>query len=178
MKKILFSEEQRYNQRWLWLIMQLAVFTALAPFLYGIYSQEVLNKPFGDEPISTGGLIVIGSFSVLIIVFVFLILFKTRLKTKITYEELWISFPPIRKKWKKIKPGEILKFETRIYRAKREFGGHGMKRKLRSGMSFTVSGNVGLQLYFKDGKKLLIGTQKKQAIEYAMDKMMQGERSN
>jgi hypothetical protein len=34
---------------------------------------------------------------------------------------------------------------------------------------------VGLQLYFVGGKKFLIGTQKKQALEYAMRKLMTGE---
>ena len=40
----------------------------------------------------------------------------------------------------------------------------------------TVSGKIGLQLYLKNGAKLLIGTQKKQAIEYAMEKLMNIEK--
>jgi len=62
--------------------------------------------------------------------------------------------------------------------AKREYVDQGMKRRVRSGMSNTVSGNIGLQLYFKNGNKLLVGTQKKQAIEYAMEKMMKEENSS
>ena len=51
-----------------------------------------------------------------------------------------------------------------------------MKRRRKYGMSYTVSGNIGLQIYFKNGKKLLIGTQRKQALEYAMEKLMQKEK--
>lgn len=177
MEKVLFSEEQRYNQWWLWVIMLLALFAVLVPFLYGIYSQEVLKKPFGDNPMSTAGLIVTGSFSVFIMIVAVLILYKLRLKIKITNEAFWFSYPPIINKWKKIVPEEIDKFAIRIYSANREFGGHGMKKRRKYGMSYTVSGNIGLQLYLKNGKKLLLGTQKKQAIEYAMAKMMQGENS-
>ena len=177
MEKVLFNEEQRYDQRRLTLLMLTMVFVAVGPFIYGIYSQEVLNKPFGDKSTSTESLVLICSLSVLMIGLTMLILFKIRLKTKITNEALWISYPPIRKKWKKIAPEEIEKYEIRTYRAKREYGGHGMKRRIRSGMSYTVSGNIGLQLYFKNGKKLLVGTQKKQAIEYAMEKIIKGENS-
>jgi hypothetical protein len=177
MEKILFSEEQRRNQWWLWLIMLLSLCAGTLPFIYGIYSQEVLNEPFGDEPISTGGLIATGSFSLFIIGFAMFMVFGSKLKTKVTTEALWISFPPIIRKWKKINPEEIEKYEIRTYRAKREYGGHGMKRRLRHGMSYTMSGNTGLQIYFKNGKKLLIGTQKKQAFEFAMNKLMEEKNS-
>jgi hypothetical protein len=172
MEKILFSEEQRRNQWWLLLILLLAMCAAMVPVIYGIYSQEVLNKPFGDEPMSTGGLIAIGSFSLIVFGFVFVLVFGSKLKTKVTTDALWISYPPLIRKWKKINPEEIEKYEIRTYRAKREYGGHGMKRRLRYGMSYTMSGNTGLQIYFKNGKKLLIGTQKKQAFEFAMVKLM------
>ena len=175
MEKVLFSEEQRHDQWWFWLIMIFLLFAVIVPFLYGIYSQEILDKPFGDNPMSTEGLIVTGSFSVIIIIVVILLLFKLRLKTKITTDALWFAYPPIINKWKKIVPEEIDKFEIRTYSSTREFGGHGMKRRRKYGMSYTVSGNIGLQIYFKNGRKLLIGTQRKQAIEYAMEKMMNRE---
>ena len=73
--------------------------------------------------------------------------------------------------------GEIEKFEVRTFNAVREYGGYGLKRRRKYGQSYTISGNVGLQLYFRNGKKLLIGTQKKQAIKYAMEKLMREENS-
>jgi hypothetical protein len=69
----------------------------------------------------------------------------------------------------------IEKYEFRTYNAHREFGGHGIKRKFRRGAAYTVSGKEGLQLFFTDGKKLLIGTQRKLAFEYAMKKLMDVE---
>ena len=120
-------------------------------------------------------LILYGSVSVLFIVAALIVLLLSRLKTRITYDGIFITFPPLKRKSYRIKAQEIERYEIRTYRAKREFGGHGMKRRRKYGMSYTVSGNIGLQLYFKNGKKLLIGTQKKQAIEYAMDKLMNME---
>jgi len=177
MEKILFAEEQKRNQWWLWLIMLLALVVSTVPSIYGIYSQEVLNEPFGDDPISTGGLIVTACLSVVIIGFVMLMVFGSKLKTKVTSDALWIAYPPVIRKWKKISPDEIERYEIRTYRAKREYGGYGMRRRLRHGRAYTMHGNIGLQLYFKNGKKLLIGTQKKYAFESAIKKMMQSQPS-
>ena len=75
----------------------------------------------------------------------------------------------------------IEKYEVRKYNAFREYGGYGIKgrkpgRRFRGkGYAYNISGNTGLQLYLKDGKKVLIGTQRGEAIKYAMDKMMKGE---
>ena len=157
--------------------MIFSLLSVLTPFSYWIYSQEVLNEPFGNNPMSTGGLIVTGISSLLIMGLILVIFIHSKLKTKITNEAVWVAFPPIKNKWKKIVPDEIEKYEIRLYKPVREYGGYGIKGKIKYGQSYTISGNVGLQLYLKSGKKFLIGTQKKQAIKYAMEKFMQDKNS-
>ncbi len=175
MEKVLFSEEQRFNQWWHRLIMLASLAAVLIPFAIGFYSQVILDKPFGNDPMSTEGLTVTGLASGLIMAIIAVMMFVARLNIKVTHEALWVSFPPFVRKWKKILPDEIHNYKIRTYKAKREYGGHGKRQRLRSGQAYTVSGNIGLQLYLKNGKKLLIGTQKKQALEYAMRKLMEGE---
>lgn len=175
MEKVLYKEEQHFTQWWLWLIMVLTLLSVLVPFSYGVYSQEVLDKPFGDNPMSTAGLIVTGITSLLIVGGIVIMFFVARLKTRITSEGLFVSFPPLINKWKKYDANEIENYEVRTFKAKREYGGYGIKRSRKYGQSYTISGRLGLQLYLSNGKKLLIGTQKKQAIEYAMGKLMDGE---
>lgn len=172
MEKILFKEEQRFTQWWLWLILIASVLAVLIPFVWGIYSQTVLDEPFGDQPMSTEGLVITGIFSVLLIVFIFLVVIRAKLKTKITNVGVFICYPPFVKKWKKFIPEEIEKYQIRTFKANREYGGYGMKKRRKTGQAYIISGNIGLQLYFKNGKKLLIGTQKKRAIAYAMGKLM------
>ena len=175
MEKILFQEEQKNDQRWLIIVLLISMFAAITPFVYGIYSQEVLHVPFGDKPASTGTLVAIGIGVIAVIAAVNYLIIKMTLKVKITSDALWVSFPPLIRKWRKITPSMIERYEFRTYNAHREFGGHGIKRKARRGSAFTISGKEGLQLYFTNGKKLLIGTQKKQAFEYAMKKLMETE---
>ena len=175
MEKILFSEEQRFNQWWIKLIAMASLLAVLIPFFQGIYSEVSEGKPIANGPTSLEGLVVTGIVSVVVIVFVFIVIFTLRLRTKINKEALFVIYSPFKRKWQRITPEEIEKYEIRIYRAKREYGGHGIKTRRRYGTAYTISGNVGMQLYLKNGKKLLIGTQKKQAFEYAMRKLMEGE---
>ena len=172
MEKVLFTEEQRFTQWWLWVILILAVLSVFIPFAVGIYTQEVLDKPFGENPMSTEGLFVTGIFSVVFMGFIFFIMMRSKLKTKITTHGIYFSYPPIFSKWKKIVPDEIHNYNIRKYRAGWEYGGYGMKKRRKYGQAYIVSGNIGLQLYLKNGKKVLIGTQRKQALEFAMEKLM------
>lgn len=175
MEKVLFSEEQRFTQWWIKLLGLASLLTVLIPISIGIYKQAVLGEPFGDKSASLEELTVTGIVSVVVAIFVFVVIFTSQLKTKITTDAFYVIYLPFRRKWKKITPKQIVKYEIRTYRAKREYGGHGIKTRRKYGSAYTISGNVGIQFYLDDGKKLLIGTQKKQAIEYAMRKLMEGE---
>ncbi|WP_297090279.1 hypothetical protein [uncultured Draconibacterium sp.] len=175
MEKVLFQEEQRFNQWWMWLIIGSTIACVAIPFGVGIYNQKVLNRPFGDNPMSTEGLIVTGLSLLLLLAFVFFIVMRLKLRTKITSEKLYVSFPPLVRKWKIIKPEEIASYAVRQYKPNWEYGGYGIKRRRKYGSAWIVSGRTGLQLQLINGKKFLIGTQKQQAIEYAMHKLMKEE---
>ena len=175
MDKILFQEEQKFSQWWLWIILMISFLAVIIPFAAGIYTQEVLHKPFGNNPTDTGTLIITFSISLIIISGIIFLFAKSRLKTTIDNQGISVRFFPFINKWKRITPGEIEKWEVRNYNAILEYGGYGVKTSLKRGKVYNVSGNVGLQLHFKNGKKLLIGTQKKQAISYAMAKLMNTE---
>jgi len=176
MEKIFFKEEQRFGQWWLWLILGIATLVSTGPVAWGIYSQEVLGKPFGNKPAETNEL-VISLVAISAIMSSVLILIRlSKLKTEIRPDGLWFYYRPFFRKWRCIKPSEIEKYEVRTYNASREFGGYGLQYGgKKHGRAFNVSGNTGLQLYLKNGKKILIGTQRKQAIDYAMKKMMEPE---
>ena len=64
---------------------------------------------------------------------------------------------------------EIDKAYVRQYDALGEYGGWGLKGgklwKKEKGKAINVSGDIGIQLELKDGKKLLIGTQMKTEVE-------------
>lgn len=117
-------------------------------------------------------LILYGVVAVLFLTIVIIVMLFIRLKTKITDDGIYLAYIPFVRKWKKIAKDDITGYELRKFQAVLEYGGYGMRMRRKAGKAYTISGNTGLQLYLKDGKKLLIGTQKKQALKYAMQKLM------
>ncbi len=175
MAKLLFSEEQHYTLWWVVVIWILALFAVLVPFLYGIDTQGVLNKSLGENSLNTEGWLITGIFLGFPILFIVLVMAQIRLKTKITTDGIWIAYPPKFKKWKMISPEEIKNYEIKTVRIIRLYGGYGILFRRKYGKAYILSGNTGLQLYLKNGGKLLIGTNKKQAIQYAMEKLIKRE---
>ncbi len=152
--------------------MVFALLSVVVPLVKAIAEEQaILNSSDASR------LILYGVVAVLFLTAVIIVMLFIRLKTKITYEGIYYAYLPFVRKWKKIAKDDIAGYELRKFKAVLEYGGYGMRTRRKAGKAYTISGNIGLQLYFKDGKKLLIGTQKKQAIKYAMVKIIGEEKA-
>lgn len=163
--QILFSEEQKFNQWWIW-----ALFLFLnGIFLNGLYQQLYLKIPFGNKPMSDNGLII---FSIFMAIFTYIFIFVFKLQTQITSEGISVRFFPFHLKFKKYAWDEIVECYVRKYNPLMEYGGWGLRMGFfGKGYALNVSGNMGLQLKFTDSKKLLIGTQKNEELEIVLLKL-------
>ena len=127
-----------------------------------------------DVSMSTGELVGILIAATVFIAFLALIFMNSKLSTVITEEGIRYRYPPSQNREKLIHAPEIERYEIRTFKPAMEYGGHGAKKSQKWGQSFTVRGNTGLQLYLKDGTRILIGTQRKDAIMRAMGRMKKG----
>ena len=166
-----FEEEQRFDQWWLKLIIIISTAVTLGPFYYGSIMQLGVGIPWGDKPMTNTGLIVMDIVITLIMTGVVWMIFGARLITIIKKDGIHIKFKPIYLKERVIKRETIEQFEVREYKPVVDYGGRGKKHG-RKGETFNTSGRIGLQLWLKNGKKLLIGTHRPEAIKRAMNKMM------
>ena len=166
--KVYFNESQRMDQLWLKLVMALAAVTALIPFLK-MDSQRLWQM---DVMLSLVGLI-------LVLVFVNIMVFVVTFQTKVASDGIYYKYPPFVLKWKKVAFQDLEHWRIRKYQAFQEFGGRGYKTRFLStkARSITIKGNQGLQLHFKNGKKLLLGTQKPAELEAALRKAKVEEES-
>lgn len=170
MEKVLFREVQKFRQVWLWLLM---LFSFGIPLVI-IASEMVIEiKTGSDERFLLAFiflfLLVIGS----VLVWLFL---KMKLEVEIRAEEIRFRYPPMMNKWKNLRKTEIERFEVRQYKPVAEYGGWGIKSSWKKrNIAYNVSGNIGLQLYLKNGNKILIGTELKYEIGHAMGRMMKEE---
>ena len=104
---------------------------------------------------------------------------KMKLEVKLTDEGIVYRFFPIILKEKMVKRDIIESYEIRKYKPILDYGGYGVNVRLNKwGKAFNMKGNIGMQLYLKDGKKVLFGTQRADAFMYAMDKMLSKQKSD
>ena len=154
--RILFKESQYFRQWWL-LTIFLLIF---AVFLAGIYQQLIKGIPFGDNPMSDTGLII----ATVLYSLVMLLFYRMGLTTLIDDTGIYIRFFPFHLKYKFFAWEEIEKAYVRTYQPVREYGGWGLKGG-SMGLAYNVSGDKGLQLELKNGKKILIGTRQPENLQ-------------
>jgi len=143
--KPLFTEKQRFNQWWLWLLL---VVSSATPII-------IMYKEYTNETVSSNNL------WALIIIFLVIILFAVlRMKTVVTKENIrLIHFPFV---WKTINLSDIETMKVINYGF---VGGWGIRFWISYGTVYNVRGNKGLHLKLKNGKQLVIGTQQPQELE-------------
>lgn len=161
---MIFIEKQKFRQWWVMLVL----LGLNAIIVIAIFSQLIFEKPFGQNPMSNFGLILTAFFVLLFSAFIFII----RLETRIGAEGIHVCFFPFHLKFKKFSWDEISQCYVREYAPIGEFGGWGLRFGLfGQGNAWNVAGNKGLQIEFKNGKKLLIGTQKPELMAEALEKI-------
>jgi len=173
MEKILFKEEQKFGQWWIWLILMTAFAVSAVPVWYGLFHQVTTGNPWGDNPASNGVLALIASLTTFLIAGIFLLFKNMRLQVEVYENGIRFRYPPLVRKWRNIARTEIERYEVGKYKPVAEYGGWGIRMGSRKyGKAYNVKGNIGLKLFLKNGKIILLGTQRAQAISYAMGKLM------
>ncbi len=149
-----FSETQRFNQWWLRLMnIGLAILLLFLLYTWFIAKETVNNVSPNDSIVK---IIVIVSF-----VPIFVLFYLLKLKTSINEQGIHYQFIPFQFSKKTIPWNEMEKCYVRTYSPIKEYGGWGYRASFgRKGKALNVKGNKGIQIEFKTGKKLLIGTQK------------------
>ncbi|WP_369049274.1 hypothetical protein [Tenacibaculum sp. UWU-22] len=145
-----FKEEQRFTQTWLIILI---IISTIAPLI--IIIKNYLNHKID----------VLTSLTVVgIIIFATCFIFFFKLKTRIDEYGIHYQFFPFHLKFRTKKWHQINKAYIRKYDAITEYGGWGLKSSWpwnkKKGTAINISGDIGIQLELKNGKKLLIGTQK------------------
>ncbi|MBA4411419.1 MAG: hypothetical protein Q8S54_17110 [Bacteroidota bacterium] len=174
MKKVLFKETQQFRQWWYILLIFAATVPVMIMSIYTLYMQTVKGVQIGESPAPNAVLIVV-FFAMCIAIWV---IFSLKLEVWIDQDGIHYRFFPVIFKNRLISKAEIQRYEIRKYSPILDYGGWGIRYGLgrKWGKAYNVCGNIGLQLYLTNGKKVLFGTQRSQAIMYAMDEMMKSKK--
>jgi hypothetical protein len=166
--QLIYREQQKFTLLLRWLVyisMCLAVFLSILSLRQMSFGQ---TSPGVKEILS----VVLVGFGVPIAILVLFHLLK--LETQVRPDGLYVRYYPFHIRFRKFSAGDLSECHARQYKPIREFGGWGIRYGLfGKGKAYNVSGNKGVQLVFKDGKRLLIGSQKAEELEEALRKIME-----
>ncbi len=169
MSKTLFTEKQKFRQIWAMMIL-IGVSVVM---VFGFVRQIILGIPFGNNPAPDWMMYVM----VLIPVAIFGLFLILTLNTRLDKNGIAFKFFPLHRKDRLIKWESVKKVYVRKYKPIAEYGGWGF-RKGRSGLAYNTSGNMGLQIELKDGKKILLGTQKPDELRRTLEKLDKSKPEN
>ncbi len=159
MENVLFREQQAFRQTWMWLLL----LSALGSLTWGVIQQVILGDPWGDNPMPDWALLLTWALMIALN----WMMAVARLDVRISTERIRFRFYPFHLQHREIFWEEVEKAALKTYSPLREYGGWGI-RWGRKGKAFNVAGRDGLQLELTEGRRLLLGTQKREELEEAM----------
>lgn len=164
--EILFSEEQKFNQGFVKLILILVNSVTIGSILIVYYTMP----PGEDDTILLLALV----FAIIMTGLLSLFFMKMKLLTEIKKDGIYVQFFPIHRKFKFYDWASIYKLKIRQYSAIMEYGGYGMRMGFfRKGRAYNTSGDNGLQIETIKGTKILIGTQKPDELNEVLRRLGQ-----
>lgn len=149
-----FTETQKFRQWWLWL------------FMIAVTALELYRLP---QHIMEHKALVFTKFG--IVIAVALLLYAVRLTTRIDGTGIHYAFFPFHWSEKHIDWADVAEAYVRQYSPLGEYGGWGIRYSFGNGKAYNIAGNKGLQVVLKSGKKILIGTQKQDELNAALQSL-------
>ncbi len=166
MTKIVFNEDQRFNQPWLWILVILTTLGSLTMVFIEFNQAETQEN--------RGGLLIAAFLVITGMGLIITLLFSIKLETRIDEQGIHYKFRPFVWHWKLISSSEITSVEVIKYNPILHYGGWGYRIGIK-GRALNIRGNVGISIIFKKGKKLLIGTQKPEEANRAIKQLFNQE---
>lgn len=167
MSGYLFEESQKFNQWYLWLIMGTSSLVFVGIIINALTQQLYYGESWGDTPLSDGALITIMLLMVVALVLGIWLFYRFQLDTRVDRRGLHYRLLPFFTHWRFIPKSEINSYTVAPYR----FRGIGILPSFLGTLTYNIRGKYGLRLQYNN-KEILIGTQKPEALEEAIQLMM------
>lgn len=151
---MVYEEKQSMKQLW-WVLIPTSI-SIIMVFTFWLGA---------DDPAEKQELLTALIITLVVELAVVLLFFSMILRTRVDSKGVTFSFKPFLRN-KNYTWADIEKVWVRKYKPIREYGGWGFRGSFfgGKGKAYNVWGNKGLQLHLKNGKKVLIGTQKHEEL--------------
>lgn len=159
--EVIFREVQYFRQRGFWLLL---IPSSLVPLIIFLI---VLHFSMPSEEVLLFGIVML-----LVAIIPPVFFFGANLTVEVRHDGLYIRFFPFHASFFKISASDVKNWRIRSYSALKEYGGYGIRFGV-DGKAYNVSGNRGVQIELMDGGKILIGSQKPDLLQQAIEDLIQ-----
>lgn len=172
-----YKEEQKFTQWWLWGLIGISTASVFYILLQGMYVQFILGEPWGDRPMSDTGLALVNVFTFITMGGILFLFISMKLTIEVHNRTIYYRFAPFIIQNRRIGLEEIESWEVKKFSLFKDFGGYGMRKGFSGKTAYNIRGNAGrgLRMKLKNGKDLLLGTQRpdelRAAIQHEFDRM-------
>ena len=174
-----FFEVQKQHGAIAWVVLAGITAVAFSSMLIYYDQWESIQKEF-----SKNQLLIIGGLISALFVGLYYIFLNMRMETKVDSEGISFRYPPFMNKFQLIRFEEIDSYEVCEYNPLKDYGGWGYRKpahytrkqlkalqyKKPKHFAYAIKGKTGLRIKFKSQKIILLGTQRKDALQYALKK--------
>ncbi len=168
--KLLFEESQTFRFTWSWYLIIVISIAMTAMFIWANYRQLAEGVPWGGKPLPDLGLIIISIIMIALTVGGFIFLHIHELNLQVDEGGIRYRFYPYFSGFRSLKQDEVKDLIVKKYSPVFEYGGWGYRIRWRK-KAFSVVGDKGLEIHYKNKRILLIGTQRPQELKKAVDKL-------
>ena len=165
-----FVEVQYSRQPWLWAVVLLSVCSTVAIFGYLIIEQVVFGRPAGNHPMSNQGLLAVSLLVLLFDAGLVALFLGANLRTEVRQDGLYIRYRPFHFSFHRVPLQDVVQVQAITYSPLREYGGWGI-RYTKRGKAYNPMGNRGVRLDYRDGRHLLIGSQRPDELAAATESL-------
>lgn len=157
---VVYREVQRWSFGSRCLLLALCLLGAAG----GVFSAVVILT---QDPHQWASLLTAVVCGILVPVGIGFLIWVARLETEVRQDGLYIRYVPFRRHFKRFQAEDLSEYHARTYRPILEYGGWGIRFGWK-GRAYNVSGNRGVQLVFRDGRRVLIGSSQPSELEAAI----------
>jgi hypothetical protein len=166
MENVIYQEEQKFGL-WLRWLIYVSMGISVVITVFALKKELAPEGSHDTWEMVLGGIVGIGVPIAVMALFLFL-----KLQIEVRPDGLYVRYLPFHIHFKRIDPEDLSEYYARQYKPIREYGGWGIRCSFRNGKAYNVSGNKSVQLVFKNGKRLLIGSQRAEELETAIRSIM------
>lgn len=166
--EVMFLEVQKQRQVWLWVFLAVSLLATVITHVV-LVKKTGLTAMLEQNPVGTVIGIIFGPLALLAVL---ILMYYSKLITEVRSEGIYIRYVPFHRSYRRFLFSDIQSWEPRTYSPIGEYGGWGIRWGCRGGidnLAYNVSGNQGVQLVLKNGRRILVGSQKPQELALAIE---------